>query len=143
MSIGWAGGNSRSGGYRQAPICVRSNPLRIFPYHVEIPALMQRFFQWRDTSNKRDIHPLLFACQALACFLHIHPFPDGNGRVSRLMMQDYMIRHGYIPVAFQAITPQDYVQMIKEAQDGNPEEFVGKVLTTQLEAMFTFKMRED
>ena len=139
---GW-GKRVAPGGYRQTPIRIRSNPLRIFPYHIEVPALMQRFFQWRDKAIKRGMHPLILACQALVYFVHIHPFPDGNGRVSRLMMQDYMIRHGYIPVTLQGIDREDYIRMIRNAQDGDPGEFVEKIVLTQLDAMITFRLRED
>ncbi|KAH8648619.1 hypothetical protein BX600DRAFT_517987 [Xylariales sp. PMI_506] len=59
-----------------------------------------------------------------------------------LMMQDYLIRHGYFPVIFQGFEPQDYLHMIKDAQDEKPEDFVDTVLLTQLEEMRTFKMRE-
>ncbi|KAK3935648.1 fic doc family [Diplogelasinospora grovesii] len=131
------------GDYRQTPISVRSNPLCIFPYHPEVPALMRRFFQWRDKATyKKDLHPLILACQATIYFLHIHPFPDGNGRVSRLMMQDYMVRQGYVPVVIQGLERQDYIRMVQDAQRGEPREFVTKILTTQLEEMHTFRMRE-
>jgi Fic family protein len=139
---GW-GSRVPMGGYRQTPIGVRSNPLRIFPYHLEVPALMKRFFQWRDDkASRNEMHPLILGIQAMVYFLHIHPFPDGNGRVSRLMMQDAMIRHGYIPVTLPGIIRQDYLRMINDAQDGDPGELVARTLTTQLEAMFTFKTRE-
>jgi Fic family protein len=99
--------------------------------------------QWLDQATRqKDLHPLIIACQATAYFLHAHPFPDGNGNVSRLVMQDYMIRHGYVPVVIQALQRQDYLRMIKDAQDGDPGEFVAKILTTQLEQMQMFKMRE-
>ncbi|KAH6607702.1 fic doc family [Trichoderma cornu-damae] len=131
------------GDYRSAPIQVRSNPLRIFPYHVEVPACMRRFIQWRDrVDQEKRLHPLIIACQAIMYFLHIHPFPDGNGRTSRLIMQDYMIRHGYAPVVIQAMEREDYIRMVKDAQDGKPDEFVFTVLTTQLEELKTFGMRE-
>ncbi|RFU73147.1 fic doc family [Trichoderma arundinaceum] len=139
---GW-GGQIAMGDYRPAPIQVKSNPLRIFPYHVEVPACMQRFIQWRErVTQEKRLHPLIVACQATAYFLHIHPFSDGNGRVSRLIMQDYMIRHGYAPVVIQALEREDYLEMIKNAQDGQPDEFVHTILTTQLEELKTFGMRE-
>lgn len=87
------------GGYRSTPISVRSNPLRIFPYPLEVPVCMQRFFQWRDKAHHgKSLHALILACQALSYLLHIYPIPDGNGRTCRLFMQDYMIRQGYLPV---------------------------------------------
>src|SRR5262249_1481206 len=130
--------------YRKAPISVRSNPLRIFPYHVEVPACMQRFFQWREkTHQEGKLHPLILACQTVVYFLHIHPFPDGNGRVSRMIMHDYMARQGYVPVVMQALERPDYLKMISDAQDGKPDESVNRVLTTQLEELVTFRTRED
>lgn len=137
------GGKVRLGGYRKSPISVRSNPLRIFPYHIEVPACLQRFFEWRDRAHEDKIlHPLILACQATVYFVLIHPFPDGNGRVSRMLMHDYMVRQGYLPVVMQDLERQDYLRMISDAADGEPDEFVARVVTNQLEALFTFKMRE-
>lgn len=139
---GW-GGRIPLGAYRPAPIQVKSNPLRIFPYHLEVPACMRRFIQWRDeATQEKRLHPLIIASQATVYFLHIHPFSDGNGRVSRLIMQDYMIRHGYAPVVIQCLEREEYLEMIKNAQDGEPDEFVFTILTTQLEELKTFGFRE-
>lgn len=137
------GGKVRLGDYRKAPIGVRSDPLRVFPYHLEVPACVRRFFRWRDEAHEaRRLHPLILACQAVAYFVHIHPFPDGNGRVSRMLMHDYMVRQDYVPVVMQAMEREDYLRMISDALDGMPDEFVARVLTTQLEALQTFIFRE-
>lgn len=131
------------GNYRKTPIGVRSNPLAIFPYPAEVPACMKRFFQWRAQVNEqRKLHPLIIACQTVVYIVHIHPFPDGNGRVSRMIMHDYMLRHGYLPVVVQGLDRRDYLKMIADAQDGNPDEFVGWVLNTQLECLTTFMTNE-
>lgn len=68
-------------------------------------------------------------------FVHIHPFPDGNGRVSRILMQDYMARHGYLPAVWNNLTREDYIQMISDAQDGKPGSFVSAVLRSQLQKL--------
>jgi len=137
------GGPTWLGDYRKAPISVRSNPLRIFPYPPEVPACMQRYFQWRERAHQeKTLHPLILACQATVYFVHVHPFPDGNGRVSRMIMHDYMVRQGYVPVVFQAMERGDYLKMISDASDGKPDEFVGRVVSTQLEALQTFRMQQ-
>ncbi len=129
--------------YRVAPFSLRSNPLGVFPYPVEVPACMRRFFQWRDRAHgEKKLHPLILACQAISYLLHIHPFPDGNGTISRMVMLDYMVRQGYLPAVLQTLEPQDYVTMIREAQNGQPDELVLRVLTSQLEALQTIKARE-
>ncbi|KAK2808510.1 hypothetical protein FQN50_004719 [Emmonsiellopsis sp. PD_5] len=140
-SSGW-GGRSLPGSYRNLPIGVRSNPLRIFPYPQEVPNLIREFFAWRDNAhNQQLLHPLLLACHLTVYFVFLHPFLDGNGRVSRTLMQDYLIRQGYIPVVMQDLEREEYVAMISDAQDGKPEAFVDRVLSTQLDMMRTFHSR--
>jgi hypothetical protein len=50
-------------------------------------------------------------------------------------MHDYMVRQGYFPVVVQNLERKDYLRMVSNSQDGNPEEFVDQVLDTQLEMM--------
>ena len=140
--LGW-GGRSTPGDYRKMPIMAKSNPLRIFPYHVEVPSLMKQFIAWRDDIHERQLlHPLILACQSSLYFLFIHPFVDGNGRVGRTLVHDYMVRQGYVPIVMQGLERDDYLKIVSDAQDGEPEAFVYRVLSTQLDMMRTFKFRE-
>ncbi|KAI9898826.1 hypothetical protein N3K66_005287 [Trichothecium roseum] len=137
-ALSW-GGPVPLGGYRTAPISVASNPLRIFPYPAEVPACMKRFFQWRDLQHeKKELHPLVHACHMAAYFVQIHPFPDGNGQMCRIVMHDYMVRQGYLPIVFQDLQRGDYLRMINDCDDHKPEEFILSVLTTQLDELSSF-----
>ncbi|KAI3540489.1 fic/DOC family protein [Colletotrichum filicis] len=121
------------GEYRDLPISVRSNRLRIFPYLQEVPACMERFFQWRNLQHReKALHPLILACQMTAYYVLVHPFPDGNGRTSRMVKQDYLARQGYSPVVTRDLKREDYLRMIDGAGQGKPEEFVIAVLEAQL-----------
>lgn len=139
---GW-GKRPKFGGYRATPIAVKSSPLRVFPYHVEVPSLMKRFFAWRNTMHEmKSLHPIIAACQLTAYFVHIHPFPDGNGRVSRMLMHDYLVRQGYLPIVMLNLEREDYIHMMDQATEGKPEEFVYEVANTQLDTMRTFHFQE-
>ncbi|KAK2027774.1 fic/DOC family protein [Colletotrichum zoysiae] len=141
-NLAW-GGSVPLGGYRKLPIVVKNNPLTIFPYPAEVPACVKRFFNWRDSQHhKKEIHPLILACQMTAYFVQIHPFPDGNGRISRMLMHDYMVRQGYLPVVMQDLDRQDYLRMMGDADKGNPDELVTTVLSTQLDELNTFYWRQ-
>ncbi|OBT64177.1 hypothetical protein VE03_06859 [Pseudogymnoascus sp. 23342-1-I1] len=130
------------GEFRALPILVRSNPLRIFPYHQEVPACMKRFFEWRnETHAMGKLHPLVFATKLCVYFASVHPFADGNGRTSRVMMADYLIRQGFLPIVFQDLERLDYLGMISEAQDGEPEGLCSYVAQTTLDMMFTISLR--
>ncbi len=64
------------------------------PFPAEVYPLLMDFFKWYN-KNKDKKHAV-----ELAAFVHlnlvtIHPFADGNGRISRLMMNFVLHRHGY------------------------------------------------
>ncbi|MBU2612643.1 MAG: Fic family protein [Nanoarchaeota archaeon] len=55
------------------------------PMHLELDILLKEFFDWYN-KNKKDLHPVELAALAHLKFVTIHPFTDGNGRISRLIM---------------------------------------------------------
>ncbi|KAI9844761.1 MAG: hypothetical protein M1837_005294 [Sclerophora amabilis] len=140
-SRGW-GKRVALGDFRSAPIRVRSNPMRIFPYPQEVEACMKRFLRWRDDCHASShLHPLIMATHLFLYFTHIHPFADGNGRVGRAMMADYLVRQGYVPPIFVALERADYLKMVSDAQDGNPSELCEAVASTQEEMLSRFRTR--
>jgi Fic family protein len=55
------------------------------PSPVEVYPMLIEFFQWYN-KNKSKLHPVELAALAHLKFVTIHPFGDGNGRISRLIM---------------------------------------------------------
>ena len=55
------------------------------PFPAEVYPLLMEFFKWYDR-NKDKIHPIQLAALVHLKLVTIHPFADGNGRISRLMM---------------------------------------------------------
>jgi Fic family protein len=62
-----------------------SNSEAKFPDYSQVPSLLEKFFSWYKKS-KNQIHPVELASLAHLKFVSIHPFGDGNGRISRLLM---------------------------------------------------------
>lgn len=56
-----------------------------FPHADFVAAFLKQFFKWYGES-KTNIHPVELAGLAHFRFVTIHPFGDGNGRISRLIM---------------------------------------------------------
>lgn len=52
-------------------------------------------------------------------FVAVHPFLDGNGRVARLLMNLYLIRHGYPPVIVPKEARHYYYHALRQADEGN------------------------
>ena len=55
------------------------------PKHQILKLLLKEFFDWYN-ENRKKIHPVELASLVHLKFVTIHPFSDGNGRISRLMM---------------------------------------------------------
>lgn len=64
------------------------------PTPVEVQPLLREFFRWYDR-NKSSLHPVELAAAVHMRFVTVHPFADGNGRMSRLLMNFILQKHGY------------------------------------------------
>jgi len=56
----------------------------------------------RQRFQDEDIHPLLTVADFVVRFLAIHPFQDGNGRLSRILTNLLLLRNGYAFVQYEA-----------------------------------------
>ena len=57
---------------------------------------MQELLEWtNDAFEKNRFHPLLLISNFIVEFLKIHPFEDGNGRLSRVLTNLLLLRSGY------------------------------------------------
>jgi Fic family protein len=60
------------------------------------PKEMQELVEWTQQSFlEKEIHPLYIIGNFIVEFLHIHPFEDGNGRLSRILTNLLLLQHGY------------------------------------------------
>jgi Fic family protein len=85
------------------------------PFPAEIYPLLMDLFKLYD-KNKKKTHPV-----ELAAFVHlklvtIHPFSDGNGRISRLMMNFILHRHGYPMLTIPYEKRRGYYNALEKAQ---------------------------
>ncbi len=66
------------------------------PMHLELDVLLKEFFDWY-TKNKKKVHPVELAALVHLRFVTIHPFGDGNGRISRLVM-NFILKDNNFPL---------------------------------------------
>lgn len=63
----------------------------------ETPIKMQELIAWTNEAfEKKILHPLIVIGIFIVLFLAIHPFQDGNGRLSRLLTTLLMLKSGYL-----------------------------------------------
>ncbi len=91
------------------------------PSPLNLQDLMEDFIQWLHATKE---HPVLLAADAHLKLVSIHPFADGNGRTSRLLMNLLLMQAGYPPAVISPEQKDDYIEALKSAQlDGNIEPF--------------------
>jgi Fic family protein len=82
-----------AGKYRQVPVMIAgSKHLPPQPYLLQ--SLMEDYFFFYQ-ENKENLHPVLLAAEMHERLVTIHPFIDGNGRTSRLVMNLILMQNGF------------------------------------------------
>jgi Fic family protein len=72
------------------------------PY--ETPFLMEELMFWtRNSLEEKPLHPLLIIGIFIVKFLAIHPFQDGNGRLSRILTTLLLLKSGYSYVSYSSL----------------------------------------
>lgn len=80
----------------------------------DTPARMGELVAWTsDSLSSRQLHPLLVIAVFTAVLLEIHPFQDGNGRISRILTTLLLLRAGYSYVPYSSL--ESVIEQSKEA----------------------------
>jgi len=70
----------------------------------ETPIRMQQLVEWAtDAYASRKLHPLLVTAIVIVEFLAIHPFQDGNGRLSRVLTTYLLLKEGYLYAPYSSL----------------------------------------
>lgn len=80
----------------------------------DTPRLMAELVAWvSGEHDKAQLHPLLIIAIFVVVFLEIHPFQDGNGRLSRVLTTLLLIQAGYAYVPYSSL--ESVIELNKEA----------------------------
>jgi len=80
----------------------------------DTPALMTELIDWFNEARATTrLHPLLLIGIWVVVFLEIHPFQDGNGRLSRVLTTLLLLQAGYAYVPYSSL--ESVIEQSKEA----------------------------
>jgi Fic family protein len=118
------------GDYKEYPNSVRLQNGEIFEYAspTDTPIKMGELIEWyRKEEGNKELHPIAFAALLHYNFVRIHPFDDGNGRVSRLLMNYVLLKNDLPPVIIKSADKTNYLAALNNADTGDMDSFVGYV----------------
>ena len=80
----------------------------------DTPILMNELLTWiQSERDSNQLHPLLLIGVWVVVFLEIHPFQDGNGRLSRILTTLLLLQAGYAYVPYSSL--ESVIEQNKEA----------------------------
>ena len=126
-----------AGRYRTVPVMI-SGSTHIPPQPYLIEKQMEDFILRFKQMEKEKVHPVLIAAYLHDELVRIHPFIDGNGRTSRLLMNLYLLRHGYVIITLKGSNDAKvnyYKALEKSHTEQLPEDFQKLVIEAEIMAL--------
>ena len=112
---------------RKHPVAIARSKVEL-PLPAELETLLKEFFNWYNKYYGK-INPVIMAALIHLKFVTIHPFSDGNGRISRLMMNHTLNSLGYPMLNIEYTNRNAYYTALERSQTRNKEETFTKYLT--------------
>lgn len=113
--------DAHAGVYRRTNVIIAGAD-HLPPDALHVESEMQAFIKWYR-EKAPALHPIERAAHVHVDFVKIHPFTDGNGRTSRLLMNLELMKDGYPPVVFPVERRLEYYEALDAAhtkQDYKP-----------------------
>lgn len=111
--------NANAGKYRNVQVLI-SGAKHVPPQPYLVAKQMEDLFFWYN-ENKNVLHPVELSAEMHERLVTIHPFIDGNGRTSRLLMNLILLQNGF-PIAIlkgDAENRLKYYSALESAQTEN------------------------
>ena len=111
-----------AGKYRDAAVII-GGAKHTPPDAIDVPRLMRELMAWFK-KNERKLHPVVLSALLHHKLVAVHPFFDGNGRTSRLVMNVSLMRRGFPLAIILKADRKKYYSVLQKADDENVEQLV-------------------
>ncbi|HJO93180.1 MAG TPA: Fic family protein [Victivallales bacterium] len=106
-----------AGAYRNINVTI-SGAKHMPPEFIHLHEEMQHFINWYKNEGK-ELHPVERAVRVHVDFVKIHPFVDGNGRTSRLLMNFELMKDGFPALIIPVKKRLEYYETLDLAHTKN------------------------
>lgn len=94
------------------------------PHPQDLDRHLQELVQWLNSEDAMNLHPVEFSALAHYKLVYIHPFVDGNGRTSRLLMNLILMQARYPPITIRKEQRAEYYNALDMANEGDVRPFI-------------------
>lgn len=125
-----------AGTYRNVQVMIKGSK-HMPPQPFLVAKKMEEYFEWFEI-NQHELHPVILAAELHERLVTIHPFIDGNGRTSRLIMNLILLKNGYViaNIKGEYESRMAYYEALEKVQvDNDKESFLKLVATVEKECL--------
>ncbi len=117
-----------AGKYRNIDVMI-SGSVHKPPTFLQVQNLMDDYFNFYE-ENKETLNPVILSAEIHERLVTIHPFTDGNGRTSRLIMNLILLQHGFpiTNISSQNDLRDEYYKSLEIAQTEDNKEVFHKFI---------------
>ena len=125
--------DENAGKYRNENVKIKG-AVHVPPDYVIVPELMEKLIIKYE--SWKEYHPIIRAALLHGELVKIHPFIDGNGRTSRLIMNLSLMNSGYLPVIIKKEKRLEYYNALDKAHTtGDYTEFIKMINDAEVEIL--------
>lgn len=128
--------SENAGRYRRVQVMI-SGSSHVPPAPFMLPEKMNEFFSWLKEAEL-TLHPVVLAAEVHQRLVSIHPFIDGNGRTSRLLMNLILLKNGYVIANIKG-DPESrttyYNSLESTHTNQNNSSFIDFIINEEIEAL--------
>ncbi|MGE0712814.1 MAG: RHS repeat-associated core domain-containing protein [Planctomycetota bacterium] len=125
---GYTPGVLRSG---NLDVSAGGSPLKTYVPAKDVSQAMDDFIKWYDAAEKAGMPPVELAARSYQRLVSIHPFPDANGRTTRMVMDYVLQKNGLPPATLDnvnvAVFGSEGAYGIKSPASASPEQAIDAV----------------
>lgn len=128
-----------AGSYRDQQVFI-SGAEHTPPEPMMIKEKMEDFIKWYETDANK-LHPIERAAMVHVIFVGIHPFIDGNGRTSRLLLNLELMKNGYPPIVIKAENRIRYYNALDKAHTTEDNREFVEIVKEEVENMLDLYLK--
>lgn len=115
-----------AGNYRDQQVLI-SGAVHVPPAPYLLKEKMEEFISWYNNEGK-SLHPIEKSAMVHLIFVGIHPFIDGNGRTSRLLLNLELMKNGFPPIVIKNVNRFEYYMALDKAHTtGDNRDFISLI----------------
>lgn len=123
--------DENAGIYRDQQVFI-SGAKHIPPEPLHIQEQMEELMVWYEQEAK-ELHPIARGAILHIIFVGIHPFIDGNGRTSRLLLNLELMKAGFPPIVIKAVNRLEYYEALDKAHTQQDYKDFIQLVTVEVE----------